>query len=304
MVPRRILITGAGGFIGGALARRLTSNGHVVRGLDLPEVIARSTLADRRGHDLTRAVPPAALAGVELVIHGAALAGVQPSWKRPAAYWAANAHATERLRTACERAGTPRVIHLSSISVYGEGVGLDERSGTHPQSPYGHSKLAGEHAWDGYADVTTVRLSNVYGPGQRSDMAYATFMRAAVAGRPIALRDGGRQLRTPTYIDDCIAGILAAMSSGAPGAVYNIAGPEDVRLAHVPRAIGQLLGHPVACTTVPPAPGDPRIATVSCTRARTELGYAPRTSLRAGLEAQWAAAHKRERAPARRAATS
>ncbi len=286
---RRILITGAGGFIGGALTRRLQAAGHDVRALDLPEVIAPVDVSEPIPHDLRTDIPARVLAEVDVVIHAAALAGVQPSWKRPEAYWHVNAGATERLRDACEEAGRPRVVHLSSISVYGEGLNLSERSSPHPLSPYGRSKLRGERAWDGYPQATIVRLSNVYGPGQRADMAYATFIRAALAGRPLTLRDGGRQLRTPTYIDDCVAGIVAAIDRGERGAVYNIAGPEDIRLAQIPRLLADLLGRPVATHAVAPAPGDPRVATVSSDQARRALGYAPRTSIRAGLTAQFKA---------------
>lgn len=290
---RRILITGAGGFIGGALTRRLEADGHEVYALDLPDVAARSGVRVRLRHDLRTPLPASHLTGVDLVIHAAALAGVQASWERPASYWAVNASATESLRSVCEQAGSPRVLHISSISVYGAGLRLSERSVTNPVSPYGRSKLAGERVWDGYPRATIVRLSNVYGPGQRIDMAYATFIRCALAGRSITLRDGGRQLRTPTYIEDCVAGIIAAARRGADADTYNVAGPEDIRLAEIPRLLGRLLGRPVACRSVASAPGDPRVATVSGERAARELGYDPRTDVVTGLAAQleaWTAA--------------
>ncbi len=283
---RRVLITGAGGFIGGALARQLEADGHDVRWLDLPPVIVRIDARTPVAHDLRTPLPTSLLADVDLVIHAAALAGVQPSWERPEAYWQVNAVATKLLRDSCERTVQPRVLHLSSISVYGAGLNLSERSTPHPLSPYGRSKLAGEHAWIDYPRATIVRLSNVYGPGQRDDMAYATFIRAARAGVPIRLRDGGRQLRTPTYIADCVAGIIAAVHRGADGETYNIAGPQDVRLAEIPRLLGDMLGRPVAGRAVAPGPGDPRVATVSSEHARRALGYAPRTGVSAGLAAQ------------------
>jgi UDP-glucuronate 4-epimerase len=229
---------------------------------------------------------PEALAGVDLVIHAAALAGVRASWCRPRDYWRANVDATRLLRDCCQRSGLPRVIHLSSISVYGAGARLHESSPMRPVSPYGISKLVAERAWDGYPDAAVVRLSNVYGPGQRADMAYATFLRAVLRGRRVELRDGGFQLRTPTYIDDCVDGIVAAAGRGAGSGLYNVAGPEDVRLLDVPRLVERLLGRPVPTSWAPAAPGDPRTATVSSAHAQRALGYRPRTLLREGLARQ------------------
>jgi len=281
-----VLITGAAGFVGSALARRLRSEGHRVRGLDLRAAPRTGAAGAWITHDLRTPVPRAALAGVDVVIHAAALAGVQPSWCRPLHYWQTNALATALLRVACERAGTPRVIALSSISVYGEGEQHGECSPPHPLSPYGWSKLAAERMWTGYPDATVVRLSNVYGPGQRPDMAYATFIRAALCGRSITLRDHGRQRRTPTFIDDCVAGILAAAAGGAPGATYNLAGPEVVRLAAVPLLLERLLGHSVPVLSAPAAPGDPRDATVCINRATRELRFVPRVGIVQGVARQ------------------
>jgi nucleoside-diphosphate-sugar epimerase len=126
-------------------------------------------------------------------------------------------------------------------------------------------------------------------------MAYATFLRAALRGERIELRDAGRQLRTPTYIDDCVDGIVAAAARTAcvvsPGArTFNIAGPQDVRLRDVPRLLGRLLGRAVPTAAAPPVRGDPRAATVSSARARRVLCYEPRTALREGLARQLEAA--------------
>src|SRR5205085_8381349 len=132
-----------------------------VTGIDLPALTRRSGGIGCHGHDLAQPLPPELLADVELVIHAAALAGVQPSWTRPREYWRANVTATELLRKACERAGRPRIIHLSSISVYSEGRQLAETAPLRPLSPYRESKLAGEGVWRGYrGGATVVRLSN------------------------------------------------------------------------------------------------------------------------------------------------
>ncbi len=283
--PRSVLVTGAAGFVGAALVRRLRTERDTVRGIDLPSLVCDG-VGDWLAHDLTCPLPADALTRVDLVIHAAALAGVQPSWLRPLEYWRANALATILLRESCERAGSPRVVHVSSISVYGEGEHHTERSPTRPMSPYGDSKLAAERAWDGYPQVTIVRLSNVYGPGQRPDMAYATFIRAALRGGSIELRAGGRQRRTPTFIEDCVDGVLAAAVHGAFAATYNIAGPADVRLDTVPAMLGGLTGRTVPVISVPATAGDPLCSTVSTARAARELGFAPRVGLRDGLALQ------------------
>jgi len=97
-------------------------------------------------------------------------------------------------------------------------------------------------------------------------MAYATFLRAALAGDRLALRDGGRQLRTPTFIDDCVEGVIGAARRGADGAVYNIAGPDHVRLLELPTLIAELLGREVSSAVVAVAPGD--LAPRPCRTAR------------------------------------
>jgi UDP-glucuronate 4-epimerase len=298
------VVTGARGFVGAAVVRRLRRDGYRVIGIDLPAVIGNGHAVGWRAHDLRTPLPATILAGVELIIHAAALAGVQASWDRPREYWRTNVVATELLRAACEQVGGARVVHLSSISVYGEGEQLAESAPPRPLSPYGLTKLAGELVWQGYPNATVVRLSNVYGPGQRPDMAYATFIRAAATGRSIRLRDGGRQRRTPTYIDDCVEGIVRVAQHAPPATVYNIAGPHHVRLAGVHRLLESLLGDVVPAVATPRAPGDPRRATVSSSRARRELGYEPRVDLAEGLRRQLQAAPPRAVGLPRRVATA
>ena len=94
-------------------------------------------------------------------------------------------------------------------------------------------------------------------------MAYATFARAALLGHRIKLRDGGLQMRTPTYIDDCVEGIVAVASRGKAPGVYNIAGPHSVQLTEVPTLLGELLRRSVSVSIEPRVAGDPRATTIS-----------------------------------------
>ena len=259
----RAVITGACGFVGAALMRRLAADGWDVVGIDLPELVCAGARA-LLGHDLTERLPPRTFEGVDLVIHAAALAGVRPSWSRPRDYWRANVHATRLIRESCEQAEGPARDSRSRRSRCMARVEAAPRIFTHQADlALRHLQAQAERAWQAYPGVSIVRLSNVYGPGQRPDMAYATFLRRALLGQRIELRAGGKQRRTPTYIDDCIDGIVAVAGYEGSSRIFDVAGPQNTRLVDVPSLLGRLLARSVPTTDSPPAPGDPLNATVS-----------------------------------------
>ena len=132
-----------------------------------------------------------------------------------------------------------------------------------PVSPYGVTKLAGEHLCHLYFsrfDVPTVplRYFTVFGPRQRPDMAFTRFIRAAAEDREIEIFGDGLQSRDFTYVDDAVSATIAAAEQGRPGEAYNIAGGAQATVLEVIELLGELLGRAVPVRHLPPVPGDAR----------------------------------------------
>lgn len=314
--PTRVVVTGVGGFVGSHIAESLLAAGHQVRGIEaFIDSYARRckerNLRDLRHHrgfelieaDLSRDPLDAYLAGVDVVVNEAALAGLPRSWTDIEAYSRHNIVALQRLLDACRRAGVRRFVHASTSSVYGRLATGDERSPTRPVSPYGATKLAGEHLLEAYADtydlpIVVLRYFSIYGPRQRPDMAYNIFIERLLAGEPLTVFGDGTQTRSNTFIGDCVAATLLAIARGRPGEVYNVGGGAVIELREAIEILGRLLDVPVRTLSRPTRPGDQQHTRADISKATRELGYVPTTSPTAGLEAQvrW---HLRERVTAR-----
>ena len=302
----RIVVTGAAGFIGSSLCDRLLAEGHTVVGIDSFEdyyarALKEQNLAGARTHpgfslveeDLVEADLAALLDGAACVYHLAAQAGVRASWGSSFEVYARNnVLATQRLLEACVGAGTPKVVYASSSSVYGDQdeLPLGESMVPKPRSPYGVTKLAGEHLCLLYTanhglDTTSLRFFTVYGPRQRPDMAFHKFIRAMLEGRPIVMYGDGSQTRDFTYIDDIVTG-LAAARGASPGAVLNIGGGHRVSLSEAIRVLGEVTGVHPEIDQRPVEAGDVRDTWADTTRIREQLAYAPLTILADGLRAE------------------
>src|SRR5690348_10456976 len=263
------VVTGAAGFIGSQLAKRLLADGHDVVGIDAftPFYPRALKLANIHGllaarcfrlveADLAHADLAPLLADAEWVFHLAAQAGVRSSWGGEfATYTACNITATQRLLEAAVRAPRlRRLVYASSSSVYGDAAVLPvtEDAPTRPLSPYGVTKLAAEHLCTLYArnfgvPTVSLRYFTVYGPGQRPDMAFDRFIRAALAGRPIQVFGSGEQVRDFTYVDDVVAAnLLAATGDVRPGSVFNVSGGSSTTVNQVLDVLAGIAGGPLA----------------------------------------------------------
>jgi UDP-glucuronate 4-epimerase len=309
----RALVTGCAGFIGSTLSERLVADGWQVRGVDcFTDFYARArkeaNVRRLRGQPRFELVERDIAAGdvpydlvedVDVVFHLAAQAGVRGCYGTDFdAYVHCNVVATQRLLEACVGMRLQRFVYASSSSVYGHGLGdcTSEDAPCQPVSPYGMTKLATEELANTYAresrvPVVGLRYFSVYGPRQRPDMAFAAFVDRAIDGRPITVYGDGRQVRDWTFVDDVVAGTLAAVD-GRVGAVYNIGGGHPVRLADAIELLSALLDRPIAVERLPRARGDAARTAADGSRALRELGFAPETSLLEGLRAQvqWALA--------------
>jgi UDP-glucuronate 4-epimerase len=232
---KRILLTGAAGFIGFHVARRLLSRGDAVLGVDnlsdyydvsLKEArlaqlssephfeFLRLNLSDRCGvEELFRSAKP------ELVVNLAAQAGVRYSLENPHAYIESNIVGFLHILEGCRRAETKHLVYASSSSVYGANTQMPfsvHQNVDHPLSLYAASKKSNELMAHCYSHLyklptTGLRFFTVYGPWGRPDMALFLFTRAILEGRPIDVFNHGKMQRDFTYVDDIVEGVVRVL---------------------------------------------------------------------------------------------
>jgi len=306
----RAFVTGAAGFIGSHLSERLIEAGHEVVGLDsFTDYYARSiketniaSLTQRRQFQffessLSNANLDTLLDGVTHVFHLAAQAGVRKSWGTEfSVYTEQNVNATQCLLEACINRSLERFVYASSSSIYGDSVPIPmlETARPAPLSPYGVTKLAAEHLCMLYhanygVPTVAVRYFTVYGPRQRPDMAFHRFLRAILQSEPLSLYGDGEQTRDFTFIEDAVAATIAAAERGQNGMVYNVGGGSRVSMNEILDVMAQCTGARPNVQRKEKQRGDMRDTFADTTRARTELGFAPRVILRDGIlaEYQW-----------------
>jgi UDP-glucose 4-epimerase len=309
-LANRALVTGAAGFIGSTLTERLLADGVAVTGVDCftdfyDPALKRRNLEVAQRHagfhllelDLGGA-DLAALPEVDVVFHQAAQAGVRSSWGRDfATYVHHNILATQRLLERYRDSRLERFVYASSSSVYGdaEQFPTGETLLPRPFSPYGVSKLAGEHLVMLYGRnfglaVSALRYFPVYGPRQRPDMAFHRFCKAILRNEEIAVYGDGRQSRDFTYVDDAIEANIRAWQRSAPQGVYNVGGGSQVDVLEAIALLERALGAKARVRFEARPPGDPLRTRADAARLREELGYTTRVGIEEGLaaEANWA----------------
>lgn len=312
--PRRVLVTGAAGFIGSHLCEALLACGHEVFGVDCftdyyGRAVKERNLAAALAHPLFRLVESdlvtadlaRLLDGVGLIYHLAGQPGVRGSWgSQFDAYTRNNILATQRLLEACLAGGKIPLVYASSSSAYGDQpeMPLREAMAPAPISPYGVTKLAAEHLCRLYNDVyalptLSLRLFTVYGPRQRPDMAFQRFLSAAAGGQEISLFGDGTQTRDFTFVADVVRAFLLAGEACAAHCtsvqVINIAGGARTSMTEVLAHMADLAGGQLNLRRQPPQPGDVRDTWADTGLATTVLGFQPEVSLHEGLRRQWQA---------------
>lgn len=312
---RRVLVTGAGGFVGSHLCEALVARGFDVVGLEgfidsYGRDVKESNLTALEGHpsfrrvdaDLATADLGPVLDGVDTVVNEAAIAGLPRSWADIGSYTRNNIEALQRLLEASRRAGVRRFVQASTSSVYGRVATGDESSPTRPVSPYGVTKLAGEHLAGAYFEdfglpVVILRYFSIYGPRQRPDMGYHIFIDRMLRDLPLTVFGDGLQSRSNTFVDDCVRATVLALEHARDGEVYNVGGGAALTLNDAIATISELVGVVPRIDHRPERPGDQRHTFADIGKARRELGYDPAVTPRDGLAAQ--VAWQRSRAAAR-----
>ncbi len=303
-----ILLTGGAGFIGSHLAERLLQAGRRVVIVDdfndyYDPARKRANLAGIAEHpelevveadirDRERIGELFARCRFRAVIHLAARAGVRPSLAQPLLYQDVNVGGTLVLLEASRKAGTEKFIFASSSSVYGDCDRLplnEDEPELEPVSPYGLTKLTGErlcrvfHLQYGLR-IAALRFFTVYGPRQRPDMAIHLFSRRIVNGEEIPVYGDGTSRRDYTYVDDIVAGILAALEADLQFELFNLGGAHTITLQDLIGLLGEKLGRRPVLKTLPFQPGDVVATLADVGKARDLLGYRPETILSRGLD--------------------
>jgi len=298
----RMLVTGAAGFIGSHLSRRLVAEGHQVVGLDdlsdgslenladVPQV--RFVQADLRDEDAVRR----AAQGCAVIFHQGAMRSVPRSIALPERTTDVNVRGTLNVLLAAREAPAA-VVFASSSSVYGDQLSfpLTETMAPLLRSPYAASKLAGEaycRSWWSSFGVPTVALRyfNVYGPRQDPENEYAAvvprFVMACLDGTRPEVHGDGEQARDFTYIDDVVeANLLAGTApEAARGRVMNVGGGRE------PTTVNRVLEIIARLTNVQPQPvytaareGDVRHTEADVSLAKQLIGYKARVDIEEGL---------------------
>ncbi|MFV2041147.1 MAG: NAD-dependent epimerase/dehydratase family protein, partial [Candidatus Hydrothermarchaeales archaeon] len=201
-----------------------------------------------------------------------------------------NILATQRLLEACRDVGIKKFVYASSSSIYGDvsTLPMNEDMSPRPISPYGVSKLAGEHLcylyWKNFGVPTvSLRYFTVYGPRQRPDMAFHRFIKAVLAGEEIAIYGDGNQTRDFTYVSDIVSANLLAAESDAEGEVYNIGGGSRISVNQVIKVIETLTGSKARLKYMDAQKGDVRDTYADISKAQADLGYAPEVEIEKGL---------------------
>jgi UDP-glucuronate 4-epimerase len=302
---KRILITGAAGFIGSNLIDRLLQRHNIqVVGLDnfddfypreqkeknMSSFISNKDFSFIEG-DIRNMDELLALSDVDIIVHLAAKAGVRPSIKNPIFYQEVNVSGTQNLLEFARLRNIKQFVFASSSSVYGinEHVPWHEEEKLMPISPYASTKLSCEMLGHVYSHLygirfLALRFFTVYGPAQRPDLAIHKFFDSISKGQAIPVFGDGSTSRDYTFVEDTIQGIEAAMDYDQSNfEIMNLGNHHTVTLSELILAIEKICGKKAIIDRQPEQAGDVRQTYADISKAQKLLNYRPETTLETGL---------------------
>ncbi|HWO71848.1 MAG TPA: UDP-glucuronic acid decarboxylase family protein [Actinomycetota bacterium] len=299
--PPRALVTGGAGFLGSHVCERLLAEGWAVLCLDSlltgrVENLGPWSDTDRFAFLAQDVCEPLRVEGpVDWILHLASPASPRDYLRHPIETLRAGAIGTLNCLDLAEAKGAGFLL-ASTSEVYGDPLVHPQPEGywgnvnpVGPRSVYDEAKRYAEALAVAYdrargVPVKIVRIFNTYGPRMRADdgRAIPTFIRQALAGRPITVHGDGSQTRTLCYVDDLVEGILLLLASDLAGPV-NLGGEEEITIRELAELVRTLTGSRSEILSSPRPVDDPQVRRPDLTLARTRLGWAPRTPLREGL---------------------
>ena len=295
------LVTGGAGFIGSHMVGKLLSLGYEVIGLDcftdyysrdIKEKNVESALTNKNYTFIEADIlDMKTFPEVDYVFHLAAQAGVRASWgKRFDMYTRNNIQVTQKLLEFYKDSSIKKLVYASSSSVYGDAkLPMRESSLLKPVSPYGVTKLAGEHLsylyWRNYTIPTiALRYFTVYGPRQRPDMAIYNFVKAIFNGDEITIFGDGTQTRDFTFVDDVVKANILAADSNIVGEVINIGGGSRISINKVLKLIENITKKEAKVRYLERQRGDVRDTWADVSKAEAMLHWRPRVDISNGLK--------------------
>ena len=314
VLPHRILVTGAAGFIASRVAALLHEQGRQVTGvdnfndaydvrlkvwrwvhlenlpglelhrLDLTDTGALERLFEKHARS-THGTPP-----FDAVVNLAARAGVRPSVEFPKMYIDANITGALNILEMCRKFGVKKFVLASTSSLYGKNHPTpyrEEMNTDHQLSPYAATKKAAEamaytyHFLHGI-DVSVLRYFTVYGPAGRPDMTPLRFVQRVSEGRTLTIFGDGSQSRDFTYVDDIARGTISALKPTGYEA-FNLGSDQPLRLSEMITVIEELTGHKAKIEYRPWHPADMQATWADITKAKKLLDWSPQTNFREGM---------------------
>jgi len=310
---KRILLTGGAGFIGSHVAQALLGRGAALSIVDNLDHFYSSSWKKKNLEEVRRAgsfefferdicglemmSETFALTRPDIVVHLAARAGVRPSIEQPRLYEQVNVAGTVNLLELCREFRVAKFVFGSSSSVYGassQAPFREDQPELRPISPYAATKLSGELFCYTYAHLyglpaVCLRFFTVFGPRQRPDLAIHKFVALIERGEALPVFGDGETGRDYTYVDDIVAGVLAAMDyapaadDGAPFEIFNLGNSHPVKLNALLALIEKVTGKKAIRERKEEQPGDVPLTWADIAKAGRLLGYQPKTAIEDGL---------------------
>jgi UDP-glucuronate 4-epimerase len=303
----KVTVTGACGFIGSHLTRKLIEQGFYVFGVDCLDdnLYSRSVKESRLKSlkqlnnfdylniNIAQDELDSSIKDSKFVFNLAAIPGQVLSWKLFDQYVESNVLGTKKIIDSCIKNNVSKIIHASTSSVYGKFAVGNELQDTKPISPYGITKLAAENLLfaltsDNDLDFTILRYFSVYGPGQRPDMAIQRFLSAIKLGQEISITGDGTQKRDITYVEDVVKATISASSITEKKQIFNISGGKQFTLNQIIEECFKVSGLNSRINYVERPIGDQEETFGDIAKAQKILGFNPTFDITTGLSNQFA----------------